>query len=254
VKDLEVELETTREKSRENLEQALFVERERMTQIQWEMEEIRHKSIEMELKLNSQKSQVGDDDDDRHKEEDDDGLREKLDSVTEKYENLSKLHRDQEARLKADIRVLVKEVKSLRSSQSHLNQQVSRLVEEKSEAEDRLHKEMKIHQEKLSSWMILTSKCKALHEQLQECDVDLRSSVDPSDLIQKSDYRISDILSEARLLCDSGRDGEEEEESMMREVVTSILVDNGVLRKKVNSLMMTVNSVEMDEISSLVKA
>lgn len=51
---MEVELEATKEKSKENLEQAILVERERVTQMQWDMEDLRRKSMEMEHKLNSQ--------------------------------------------------------------------------------------------------------------------------------------------------------------------------------------------------------
>ena len=54
VKDLEVELETTKQKSKDNLQQAILIERERVTQMQWDMEELRRKSFEMELKLKSQ--------------------------------------------------------------------------------------------------------------------------------------------------------------------------------------------------------
>lgn len=53
VKDLEVELETNKQKSKENLQQAILMEREKVTQMQWEMEELRHKSLAMELKLKS---------------------------------------------------------------------------------------------------------------------------------------------------------------------------------------------------------
>lgn len=53
VKDLEVELETTKQKSKETLQQAILSERERLTQIQWDMEELRRKSLEMEWKLKS---------------------------------------------------------------------------------------------------------------------------------------------------------------------------------------------------------
>lgn len=54
VRDLEVELETTKEKSKENLQQAILIERERFTQMQWDMEELRRKSLEMEMKLKSE--------------------------------------------------------------------------------------------------------------------------------------------------------------------------------------------------------
>ncbi|KAA3479447.1 golgin subfamily A member 4-like [Gossypium australe] len=51
VKDLEVELETTRENCDENMQQAVLLERERFTQMQWDMELLRKHCLEMELKL-----------------------------------------------------------------------------------------------------------------------------------------------------------------------------------------------------------
>ena len=58
MKDLEVELETDRQKSKENLQQAILIERERFTQMQWDMEELRQKSLEMEAKLKSNPEKV----------------------------------------------------------------------------------------------------------------------------------------------------------------------------------------------------
>ena len=58
VKDLEVELETNKQKSKENLQQAILMEREKVTQMQWEMEELRHRSLEMELNLKSKEKKV----------------------------------------------------------------------------------------------------------------------------------------------------------------------------------------------------
>jgi hypothetical protein len=48
-----VELETNKQKNKENMQQAILIERERLTQMQWDMEELRRKSLEMELKLKS---------------------------------------------------------------------------------------------------------------------------------------------------------------------------------------------------------
>lgn len=48
-----MELETTKQKSKETLQQAILSERERLTQMQWDMEELRQKSLEMEWKLKS---------------------------------------------------------------------------------------------------------------------------------------------------------------------------------------------------------
>ena len=53
VKDLEVEFETAKQKNKETMQQAILIERERLTQMQWDMEELRRKSLEMELKLKS---------------------------------------------------------------------------------------------------------------------------------------------------------------------------------------------------------
>ena len=54
VKDLETELEAMKQTGEESLQQAIINERERVTQVQWDMEELRRKCIEMELKLKSE--------------------------------------------------------------------------------------------------------------------------------------------------------------------------------------------------------
>lgn len=51
VKDLEIELEATEQKAKENLQQAILIERERVTEMQWDMDELRRKYSEMETKL-----------------------------------------------------------------------------------------------------------------------------------------------------------------------------------------------------------
>lgn len=49
-----MELETTRQNCKDNMEQAVLTEKERITQMQWDMEELRSKCLEMELKLKSE--------------------------------------------------------------------------------------------------------------------------------------------------------------------------------------------------------
>jgi len=49
-----VELETTKENTKDNLQQALSIEKERYTQMQWDMEDFRKRSLEMELKLKAE--------------------------------------------------------------------------------------------------------------------------------------------------------------------------------------------------------
>lgn len=48
---MEVELETTSENCKENMQQAVLNEKERFTQMQWDMEELRKQLLETELKL-----------------------------------------------------------------------------------------------------------------------------------------------------------------------------------------------------------
>ena len=48
---MEVELETTRLNCQENMQQAVLAEKERFTQMQWDIEELRRKCMETELKL-----------------------------------------------------------------------------------------------------------------------------------------------------------------------------------------------------------
>lgn len=48
-----MELETIKQRNKENLEQALMTEKQSVTQMQWDMEEFRQKTFEMELKLKS---------------------------------------------------------------------------------------------------------------------------------------------------------------------------------------------------------
>lgn len=58
-----------------------------------------------------------------------------LDAAREQLEILSKQYVELEAKSKADIKVLVKEVKSLRSSQTELKKELSESIKEKREAE-----------------------------------------------------------------------------------------------------------------------
>lgn len=54
VKDLEGELEATKQKGRDTLHQAILAERERITQMQWDMDELRRKYSEMESNLKAE--------------------------------------------------------------------------------------------------------------------------------------------------------------------------------------------------------
>ena len=58
-----------------------------------------------------------------------------LDDAREQLENLQKHHEEFEVKSKADVKLLIKEVKSLRSSQLELKQELSQVMKEKLEVE-----------------------------------------------------------------------------------------------------------------------
>ncbi|PON89886.1 Phox domain containing protein [Trema orientale] len=262
VKDLEVELESAQQKSKENLQQAILVERERFTQMQWDMEELRHKSLEMALKLNLQsqkdeklcaESTKGSTDQDK------DILLQELDSSKEQLEILSKRYEELEAKSKADRKVLVKEVKSLRSSQAELEHELSKSLKEKSEAEKLLKEERLKSKQAENARKKLLNKCRSLQSQLPECSLNSHSEDDvslcPSSLAEASDFLTSDdqvnsLLTEAELLSkeneDSASDLDDGHEMIsdatttddeLRKTLANLFIDNVKLRKQLNSVV-----------------
>ncbi|KAK6162067.1 hypothetical protein DH2020_001908 [Rehmannia glutinosa] len=272
VKDLEVELETTKQKSKENLEQAILIERERVTQMQWDMEELRQRSMEMELKLNSEQAQSPDTQSTSSSGyQQKDVLYQELESAKQQFEDLLKRHQELEVKSKADIKVLVKEVKSLRSSHVELTKQLNQSLKEKSKAEELLQEERERNEQTRTSWRKFLDKYKILHDQLQECHInnlkhtkedDLLKSAssfsDPLDIISTSDNQIGLLVAEVQHLAQDvdysastdDRVAELDDnvisvDEELKQMLTSILVDNGVLRKQVNSLI--VHALKMNE-------
>ncbi|XP_047167875.1 PX domain-containing protein EREL1 isoform X2 [Vigna umbellata] len=174
VKDLEVELETTKQKNKENLQQAILIERERFTQMQWDMEELRRKSMEMEMNLKSESG--GNSYQNSTKESivlQNDVLLQNLETTKEHLEVLSKQYGELEAKSKADLKVLVKEVKSLRNSQTKLKKELSESIKENSETEKLLLHERERRERAEAARRKLLEKCRFLFNQLQECNVSL---------------------------------------------------------------------------------
>ncbi|XP_051148892.1 PX domain-containing protein EREL2-like isoform X2 [Andrographis paniculata] len=263
VKDLEVELETTKQKSKENLEQALLTERERVTQMQWDMEELKQRAMEMELKSSTQKAHTQSDNSAGNRQQDD-VLHEELDSVKQQFVDLLKRYQDLELQSKSDMKVLVKEVKSLRSSQAELKQQLKEALSEKSEAQELLQEERERKEQSKSSLMNLLDKCKTIYDQLQDCSNDYLKSpggdeqqrhssslLDCNDLVGIPDDQIDLFAKVQRLAEDDLNAGSTSDRAVddtddcigsvdreLRKMLVRILVDNGVLRKQMNSLML----------------
>ncbi|XP_043724980.1 PX domain-containing protein EREL1-like isoform X2 [Telopea speciosissima] len=263
VKDLDVELESTKEKGKENLQQAILIERERFTQMQWDMVELRRKCLEMESKLKSEQ------DEKVHAEstkvsavQEKELLMQELDLTRELVRNLQKRHEELELKSKADVKVLAKEVKSLRSSQSDLKQELSQSLKEKSELEKVLGREKQRKENAQTASAKLLNECGILRNRLQECSVnflveeedkftvDSSSLSDALDLLATSDNRIGLLVAEAQLLAQDDENAVSSAsidhtmigndlttDDQVKKMLTDIFIDNARLRKQVNSVI-----------------
>ncbi|KAF2301386.1 hypothetical protein GH714_023539 [Hevea brasiliensis] len=262
VKDLEVDLETTRNNCKENMQQAVLIERERFTQMQWDVEELRRQCLEMELKLKSEQ-------DERARAEsakvsiiqENEMLLQQLNVAREELEELHKHQEELELKSKADVKLLVKEVKTLRSSQSDMKQELSRLMKEKIEIERGLQKEKQRMQVVTAANVKLLHECEILRSRLEECSVnflveeedklivDTSSPSDAMDLLTTSDNRIGLLLAEAQLLAQDvensvarldetcNTNGSDRVDDELRKLLTEVFVDNARLRMQVNSVI-----------------
>lgn len=263
VKDLEVELETTKENSKENLQQAVSSEKERFNQMQWDIEELRKTCLELELKLKAEQDEKALIESSKASIiEENEMMLQELDAAKEQFDNLQKHHEQSELKSKTDVKVLVKEVKSLRTSQSELKQELSRLMKEKLDIERILQKEKQRMEQASSANAKLLHECEILRNRLHECSVnflveeedklimDASIPSDAVDLLITSDNRIGLLLAEAQLLAqdvenarvaesssrtNTDRTGETDDE--LRKMLTDIFIDNARLRKQMNSVI-----------------
>ncbi|KAG4979032.1 hypothetical protein AAZX31_13G347500 [Glycine max] len=263
VKDLEVELETTRLNCRENMQQAVLTEKERFTQMQWDMEELRRKCLETEMKLKLEE-------DERLLAEstkesviqEKQMLQQELDVAREQFKHLQKHHDEFEMKSKTDLKVLIKEVKSLRNSELELKQQLSELMKEKLDLERILQKEKQRMENSHNANTKLLHECAILQKRLRECSVNFlveeedKLNIDtlPSDaldLLATSDNRIGLLLAEAQLLAqdvedtvvaveetrDITTDNTGKTHDELRKMLAHMFVDNASLRKQINSVI-----------------
>ncbi|KAG5407529.1 hypothetical protein IGI04_013648 [Brassica rapa subsp. trilocularis] len=259
VNDLEGELETTKQRSKDNLEQAILTERERCTQIQWDMEELRQKSYEMEMKLKARE------DGSSHEEPTEeptiserDVLSKELDARKQQLGDLSRRYNELEAKAKADIKVLVKEVKSLRRSHVELEKKLTQSLTDKTEAEKLLEHERKLLENTVSARKKLLSDCRILHDRLKEYNLNLStggngSLVEDSTTVSDALRLLSisdDQIEEAQLLAGFDETAQGIDKSLsihtetrimedeLRKTLGEIFVENTKLRKQVNSAML----------------
>ncbi|KAI3455298.1 hypothetical protein Pfo_011961 [Paulownia fortunei] len=260
VKDLEIELESTKKSGKENLKQAIFIERERFTQMQWDMEELRRKCMEMEFRLKAEQDEKANAEATKTSIiKENESLRQELDSAREQLKNLEKCHEEADLKSKSDLKLLVREVKSLRSSQSELQQELDRVAKDRTEFETRLQKERTKRECSNAANSKLLHECEILRSRLEECSVnflveqenklkmDAWSPSDALELLATSENRIGLLLAEAQLLAQdvatpvtsSGHDSDNvmTMDNELRKMLTDVVVDNAILRKQANSVI-----------------
>jgi len=270
VKDLEVELEATKQKGRETLQQAILAERERITQMQWDMDELCRKYSEMESNLKIEQNEK------THAESEitsasgeNETLIEELEIKRKEVESLKQRLGEVEAKSKADIKVLVKEVKSLRNSQKDMKKVLNQYLEEKTDLERVINREKQRSTRMRLSREKFLHECRLLRERLQECSAKFLAeeqdnfTIDPSslpdalDLLATSDNRIRLLVAEAQLLArgdeqGSSDDGDNsdsrssltmgtEEANVTDEdttkMLSDLLIDNAQLRMRLNAVI-----------------
>ncbi|XP_010545759.1 PREDICTED: uncharacterized protein LOC104818021 [Tarenaya hassleriana] len=260
IKDLEVELETTRESCKQGMEHAVLSEKERFTQMQWDMEELRKQYMEMELLFNTvqdEKAQL-----ETMKQslvQENEMLLQQMNAGRDNLDNLRKEHEELEVKSKADLKILVKEVKSLRTSQSELKQELSRLMKEKLEMERIVDREKNRAENAKTANEKLLHECYVLRDRLQESSVsflidensklivDASYQSDAINQLATSDNRIGLLLAEAQLLAEENGEtdmvgGRRDSNDVMRKMLTEVLIDNAGLRKQITSLLRCVLS------------
>ncbi|CAD5319470.1 unnamed protein product [Arabidopsis thaliana] len=221
VDDLEVELETTKQRNKENLEQALMTERQSFTKMQWDMEELRQKTFEMELKLKSKEDGSSDSKTSGNSTiSESHELLQEMDATKQQLEDLSRRYVELEAKSKADIKVLVREVKSLRRSHMEMEKELTRSLTEKSDTEKLLQQERIIVENTLEARRRLYSDCKILHDRLKVNNTNL--SMDESSNNREDLSEVSNALQdqiEAQLLLGFDETASEDE---LRKIMADI--------------------------------
>ncbi|XP_042470256.1 PX domain-containing protein EREL1-like isoform X4 [Zingiber officinale] len=287
VKDLEVEVEAIEQKGKENLQQAILNERDRVTQMQWDMDELCRKCSEMEAKLMFEQNERNCSELEKEiANEEKESLQQGLDSNQEKLDNMRKLMEELELKSKADIKVLVKEVKVLRKSQADLKEMLNQSLKEKTELEGILLKEKQRLSNAKSENDTLLHECQGFRDRFKECNVSFltdeedkfattsSSLSDVFDLLATSDNRINLLLAEAHLLAQNYKVAPIDVHAVqsnemsgclilpndhstvntddeIREILTDAIIDNLQLKKQINSVVKralnTVSKLEKED-------
>lgn len=268
VRDLESELDGMRRKSRDVLQQAVWAERERMTSLQWELDDCRvalqsteetvqslqASNTELEGSLQEALAKC-------------EKVEKELADVRQLYEARQQEGDSVDAQARAEKKALAKEVKNLRASHMELKQEAKQAVQAKTTAEVTLRDEKQKQEKAQLSRGKFVHEITMLQERLRVCSMDELSkegsSLEAVDMLSTFENRIGLLIGQAQLLIQedeelrkldleptkwsSSRQNEQSNggdlhnavsanESVLRKMLIDSFIDQAKLCKTMNSL------------------
>lgn len=284
VRDLEGELDSTRRKSKETLHQALSMEQDNINNLQWELEEARASLVNADEQARQQK-EVRILAEEKLKVAELEREQANME-VLELRNMLQSLHKDKESaevKTKNEMKILAREIKTLRKSQPELKEELELALKDKARLEVLIQGEAQRQEKRRAERTKFLHEVASLRKRLQECSIEFLAKQDEKstmknaavrdvmDFLMTSDNRIGLLAAEAQLLAEEkdedksiyqsfGReslpngvlssnnskiqDEELQSERAFRKLLSEIFMDNVQLYKVVNS--MTLNAAVMD--------
>lgn len=221
VRDLEGELDGTRRKSRETLLRVVSMERDNFNNLQWELEEARAALISANEKVQlEQEARIQTEE--RLQAFEREKQKENLE-VAELRKELQSFWKDREsteAKTKAEMKVLAREIKALRKSQPELKEELEMALKEKTELETIIQKEREQQERNRIARANFLREVATLRQRLHECSMEFLAKQDDKsilknaaitdaiDLLATSDNRIGLLAAEAQLLTEEKEEDE----------------------------------------------
>ncbi|PKA48835.1 hypothetical protein AXF42_Ash016351 [Apostasia shenzhenica] len=260
VKNLEDELKASKQISEDNLQQAILTERGKVTSFQWDNAEILSKIWQIESRIKFEECQRVRAESERvaasvEKEL----LSRELNGKAKHLQNLRKRLEEMELKSREDLKVLVKEVKSLMRSQESIRGLLSQRITENIELkEEKQRMENAITASNKCICAFGTLRCRLeessinfLAEDEEKFSVNSSSIPDALGLLKTSDNRISLLLAEAEHLAQEENlqmnwflenhsisivDDLEKMNYKMRRLLSETIIDNAKLTRQMNSI------------------
>eukprot|EP00250_Pteridium_aquilinum_P024759 c2955_g1_i1 orf=732-2870(-) len=285
VRDLEGELDSERRKSKDMLHRALSMEQDNLNNLQWEVEEARASLANANEQAHvQQEARIVAEEKLKLVEMEKEQANIEILELREKLQSLQKERDSAESKTRNEMKILAREIKTLRKSQPELKEELEMVLKDKAKLEVLIQSETQKQEKRRVDRTKFLHEVANLRKRLQECSVEFlakqddKSTVknavvrDVMDFLMTSDNRIGLLAAEAQLLAEEkdedkaiyqsfGKEGlpngvfsssniskvqdeELQSERAFRKLLSEIFMDNVQLYKIVNS--MTLNAAVMD--------